>query len=111
MDLVSPHNKLKKRLPSGQRQTGSNVYVTDTLALLSDDNRISHFYLSSICCIRSQPGPALMGAKRGRGKRKKKEILSAGWVNCINSTCPTSKKWDLGMKFNFPKYQDNIRDI
>ena len=32
-----------------------------------------------------------------------------GWVICINSICPTSKKWDLGMKINFPKYRHNIR--
>ena len=31
-----------------------------------------------------------------------------GWVICINSICPTSKKWDLGMKINFPKYGRNI---
>ena len=32
-----------------------------------------------------------------------------GWVICINSIWDTSKKWDFGMKINFPKYRCNIQ--
>ena len=36
-------------------------------------------------------------------------VYTLGWVICINSIYLTSKKWDFGMKINFPKHRRCIQ--